>query len=70
MKSKFIFEDHAEQIKEEHELYESHQENTEIIKARCDHKNKVKIVNNELRCDCGASWGGSQIETLYKMFTD
>ena len=69
MRSKYYFEDLKEDIKEQHELYESHQENTEVLKVRCDHKNKVKIINNELRCECGASWGGSQIETLYKLLT-
>lgn len=67
MKSKFYFEQFAKDIKEERKLYDTHQESIEHVKDRCDHKGKVKIVGQYLRCSCGASWGGPQIETLYKL---
>lgn len=68
MKSKYFFEDKQDLIKEEHELFETHQEAKEYLTERCKHKD-VKIVGNILRCKCGSSWGGPQIETLYKLFT-
>lgn len=30
----------------------------------CNHKD-VQIKGNELRCKCGCSWGGRDIQTLY-----
>lgn len=68
MKSKYIFEDLKKDLKEDHLNYETHQENTEVIKARCDHMGKVSIVDGILRCDCGSGWQGGEIETLYKLF--
>ena len=67
MKSKFYFDQFKKEIKEEHKLFDTHQESTEVIKARCDHKNKTHISNGILMCTCGANWSGPEIETLYKL---
>lgn len=68
MKSKYIFEDKAEEIKEDNDKYEAHKESKELSTKRCDHKGKVKIENGMLRCQCGSAWSGPEIETLYKLF--
>jgi hypothetical protein len=67
MKSKYFFEQFKDQIKEEHEQFKTHTESTELNNNRCTHKGKVKIVGNILRCQCGASWGGNEIEALYNL---
>jgi hypothetical protein len=70
MKSRYYFEQFSKDIKKEHKLFDTHQESTEHLKERCDHKGKVKIVGHDLICGCGASWQGPQIETLYKLLTN
>lgn len=30
----------------------------------CNHRD-IEVKGNELRCKCGASWGGRDIQTLY-----
>lgn len=69
MKSKYFFEDKKELIDKEHKLYKTYQENHPVSLGyeKCDHKGKVRIENGLLKCKCGASWGGPEIETLYKL---
>ena len=69
MKSKYFFADKAKEIKEEVKKFEAHSESRELSKERCDHKNKVKIENGMLKCQCGSGWQGPEIETLYKLLT-
>ena len=67
MKSKHFFVDNAKEIKEDHKKYETHLENTDLSSDRCTHKGGVEITRGELRCKCGASWSGPQIETLFAL---
>lgn len=69
MKSKYFFEDKAKEIKEEHKLYKTKLESTDISTDRCDHKGKVEILNGILRCRCGASWSGPGLDTLFDLFS-
>jgi hypothetical protein len=66
--NKHFFSQFKKDIKEEHEAFDTHQESTEVITARCDHKGKVRIENGMLKCQCQAAWSGPEIETLYKLF--
>jgi hypothetical protein len=68
VKSKYFFEEFKDQIKEEHDNFKTHTESSDVSPYRCDHKGKVKIINNMLRCQCGAGWGGPNIETLLNIF--
>lgn len=64
MKSKFFFEQNKKEITDEHKKFKTYQEAKEIDNERCNHKGKVKIVGNMLKCECGAAWSGNQIEKL------
>lgn len=68
MKSKFFFEQFKKETEEEHKKYETHQEATEIPENKCNHKGKAEIVGNILKCECGATWSGNQIEKLLDLF--
>jgi len=68
MKSKHFFTQFKDEIAEEHKKYKTHQEEASINSGRCNHKGKVKIIDGELRCSCGAGWKGSQIKFLFDIF--
>lgn len=68
MKSKYFFEEFKDQIKEEHQAYETHLEEKEHNFKQCDHKGKVKIINGTLKCSCGAGWSGPQLNVLFDFF--
>lgn len=68
MKSKYFFKDKADLVKEEHKLFKTYQESTDILQDKCDHKGKVKIIDGRLVCTCGAAWNGPELETLLKLF--
>jgi hypothetical protein len=67
MRSKYFFDEFKDQIKEEHEKFETHLENRDISQDRCNHKGKVKMVNGMLRCSCGAGWQGPGLDTLFDL---
>lgn len=69
MKSKYFFEDKAKEIKEEHKLYKTKLESTDIVSDRCNHQGKVEIINGVLKCKCGAAWSGPGIDTLLDIFS-
>jgi hypothetical protein len=69
MKSKYFFEDKKDQIKEEHKLFKTKLESTDITNERCDHKGKCNIVNGILRCKCGSAWSGPGLDTLFDLFS-
>lgn len=51
-------------FEEDIKKYEAYEEKTETKSTKCPHTS-VKIVNGQLRCACGASWGGARIDKLY-----
>jgi hypothetical protein len=55
-------------MKDEHIKFDTHQESTDISTDRCNHKGKVRIDNNMLRCSCGAAWSGPEINVLFDLF--
>jgi hypothetical protein len=69
MKSKYFFKDKADQIKEEHKLYKTKLESTDIVNDRCDHKGKVEMVDGILKCKCGSAWSGPGLDTLIDLFS-
>jgi len=56
------------ELKSEEKNYKAHSEKTTLQFKKCDHK-MAKMVRNELRCQCGASWSGPRINELLKHFT-
>lgn len=50
------------------EAFDGEKEKIELKFNKCSHK-QIKIVNNELHCDCGAGYTGPNIEHLYTLFT-
>lgn len=48
------------------EAFDGVKEKTEISFKRCPHKN-VTLNREELRCKCGAAWGGPNIVELYTL---
>jgi hypothetical protein len=55
-------------FQKEQKKYEAFSEERELSFARCPHK-QAKMVGNELRCPCGASWTGPRIRELKKILT-
>lgn len=51
------------------EEYEAVKETVELNFKKCSHKDAI-IVNNELRCNCGAAWAGPQLHYLQKLFKE
>lgn len=51
------------------EAFDGEKERIELNFKRCFHKS-VDIVNNELRCTCGAGWSGPNIAHLYKLLKE
>jgi hypothetical protein len=67
MRSKHYFEEFKEDIKEEHEKYNTHVEIKDIDIQRCNHKGKVRYEGGMVKCICGAAWSGPQIDTLIEL---
>jgi len=68
MKSKYVYQEFKDEIKEEHERFDTYQETKDVSQGKCSHMGKVKIVNGELRCECGSAWSGAQINVLFDYF--
>jgi len=68
MKSKSFYKQFGEDIDKEVKKYKAFSERTELPSTKCDHKGKVKIIDGELRCSCGAGWRGPEIDTLFDYF--
>ena len=51
------------------EDYEAVKETVELNFKKCSHK-EASIINNELRCKCGAAWSGSNLDHLQKLFKE
>lgn len=68
MKSKFFYQQFKDEIAKEHKNYDTHQEEKRIPYGKCNHIGKVKIIDGELRCSCGAGWRGPEIDTLFDRF--
>lgn len=56
----------SKNLKEDIKYFEAHNESKEIFTSKCPHK-KLSIANGELRCACGASWGGPNLIELEKI---
>ena len=54
-----------DQIQEEKMRYKAREEVQEVSFTTCSHKD-VFFTHGELRCPCGASWGGRNLEQLYQ----
>ncbi|MHA1303090.1 MAG: hypothetical protein ACTSPI_05240 [Candidatus Heimdallarchaeaceae archaeon] len=65
MKSKYYFKQFKKTIAKDNKKYKTHLEETELDSNKCNHIGKVKLVNGELRCSCGAAWSGPGIERLF-----
>jgi hypothetical protein len=68
MRSKSYFEQFKDEIVEDHKAFETHMETKELSDTKCTHFGKVKAVPGGLRCQCGAMWGGKNIDILEKLF--
>jgi hypothetical protein len=55
-------------LKEDIKKHKAYTESTEVKFKHCKHK-KSKLINNEIRCGCGASWSGPRIEELFNLLT-
>lgn len=49
--------------------YEAVKETTELKFPKCRHK-EVRVLENELRCKCGAGWSGPNIDQLYRLMKE
>lgn len=67
MRSSF-FQEFKDNIKEEHQQFDTHTESTDISIKNCSHAD-VKMVDGVLRCKCGAAWSGGQLNVLFDYFT-
>lgn len=56
----------SKNLQEDIKYFEAHNESKEIFTSKCAHK-KLSIANGELRCVCGASWGGPNLIELEKI---
>lgn len=50
------------------EFWDGEKYSAEITHVRCTHKD-AKIINGELRCQCGSAWSGPNIQVLQKLLT-
>lgn len=51
------------------EEYEATKETVELNFKKCNHK-EAQIINNELRCRCGAAYAGPRLDLLQKLFQE
>lgn len=49
--------------------YEAVKETVELNFRKCTHKD-AKIIDNELKCVCGAAWSGANLDHLQRLFKD
>ena len=66
MQSKHYFQQFKDEIKEEHQKFDTHQDAAEINNDHCNHKGKVKMDKGMLKCICGAGWSGPNLDLLLK----
>ena len=50
------------------EPYKLFSEKVEVKVIKCNHKPVSYVNSREIRCQCGASWGGANISELYNLF--
>ncbi len=55
--------DFTDEIKD----YDAFHEKVEIQSKKCNHKKVTLVDSKTIRCECGASWGGANITTLYNL---
>ena len=67
MKSKYIFKQEGKKLAKETRDFKARSEKTDLPLRNCDHKGKVKMVGNELRCSCGTGWSGPNVEKLFDL---
>jgi len=60
---KSFYDQFGKSIDKEAKAYKSHAEKTVTEFKVCTHS-KVKFINGELRCICGSSWSGPNLEML------
>lgn len=51
---------------EDVEKYEAFADKKDVFLLKCDHK-AARVVGQELRCICGASWMGPNLHVLEKL---
>lgn len=68
MKSKYFYKQFGDEIAKETKKYKAYSETKELPQTKCDHFGKVKMINGELRCSCGAGWSGANIDQLFDRF--
>lgn len=56
-------------LDEEVEAYDAFSERREINFPVCNHRNKVKLKDGILKCQCGAGWRGRGVHELYILLT-
>lgn len=69
MRSKSYFKQFKEEIKEEKEDFKAHNETSDVPTKRCKHKGKVRMDGNILKCECGAAWGGPNVQALFDLLS-
>lgn len=60
---KYFYDQFGKDIDKESKNFKAHAEKTQTEFKKCKHKD-AKVINNELRCVCGASWSGPNLEML------
>jgi hypothetical protein len=47
------------------EVFDGEKFSVELKENKCPHKD-IKLIDNVIRCKCGAAWSGPQIGRLYE----
>ena len=63
MISNSFYDQFGKEIAEEETTYKAYGEKRNLESKKCNHS-KAKVVNNELRCPCGAAWSGPRLQDL------
>lgn len=61
--NKHYFVQFKDVIENERSRFDAHYEEAQTSKTRCTHSN-TRVIDNELRCSCGAAWSGAGLERL------
>ena len=67
MKSKHIFKQFGKKLDKETKQFKAHSEKADVSLRNCNHKGKVKMIGDELRCNCGVGWRGSNVGKLFDL---
>ena len=70
MNSKYFFKQFKEEIAEETQIFKAKSEEKPVPSKRCDHKNKVKMIDGVVVCACGARWHGPEVHVLFELLCD